>query len=71
MVVRIELPGTESVKEIDLDVKEGSMIVRSPKYKLSTYLPHKVNHDMGKAKWDSAKQELSVTLPIVRESYLP
>ncbi len=35
--------------------------------KLSIYLPHKVDEDKGKAKWDGGKKVLLVTLPIVRE----
>ncbi|GMH40539.1 hypothetical protein BSKO_08443 [Bryopsis sp. KO-2023] len=71
MVVKVDLPGTESVGEIDLDVKEATMTLRSPLYKLSIYLPHKVLHEKGKAKWDGGKQQLSVALPVIREDYLP
>lgn len=35
--------------------------------KLSMYLPHKVDEDKGKAKWDKDKKVLSVTLPIIRD----
>jgi hypothetical protein len=31
------------------------------------YLPHKVNDEKGKAKWDKAKKALFITLPIIRE----
>lgn len=35
--------------------------------KLSTYLPHAVKEDEGKARFDAATETLAVTLPIVRE----
>jgi hypothetical protein len=37
--------------------------------KLVLYLPHPVRHQDGRAKWDAAARELSVTLPIIREEW--
>lgn len=71
MVVRLELPGTGSVKELDLDVQPNSLKLRSNRYRLSTYLPHKVDHERGEARWDSRAEVLSVSLPIVREELFP
>lgn len=71
IVVRIELPGTDSRGDIDLDVHDTSLTIRSPKYKLFLHLPHKVKSDAGKARWDGGKEELNVSLPVVREDYLP
>lgn len=38
-----------------------------PCSKLSIHLPHKVDGERGKAKWDSTKKVLSITLRIIRE----
>jgi hypothetical protein len=38
--------------------------------KLSTHLPHKVDHERGKAKWDSSKKQLRVVLPIIKDDQL-
>jgi hypothetical protein len=38
--------------------------------KLSTHLPHKVDHERGKAKWDSSKKQLRVVLPIIKDDTL-
>ena len=35
--------------------------------KLSTYLPYPCKHKEGNAKWDAAKDTLTVTLPIIRK----
>lgn len=37
------------------------------RYKLLLYLPHKVDEDKGSAKYDTSKQQLVVTLPIIRD----
>lgn len=49
-------PGTASVAELTLDVQETHIKLRSPRYKLGLYLPHKVLKDKGKAEWDAKKQ---------------
>lgn len=68
MVVKIVLPG-QQFQELDLDVKEHSVEVTSPEYRLATYLPHKVDHKSGKAKWDPKASTLSITLPIIRDDW--
>lgn len=67
IVVNIDLPNATSAAELDLDVKPTYLRLNSPIYKLSMYLPHKVDSDKGKAKWDKDKKALSVTLPIIRD----
>jgi len=65
IVVRIDLPGAKS-KDIKLDVTSSRLVAESQKYRLVLSLPHRVRDKEGKAKWDSKKERLSVTLPIVR-----
>ncbi|KXZ54824.1 hypothetical protein GPECTOR_4g895 [Gonium pectorale] len=67
LVVRIELPKAQGASELDLDVKDTYLKLSSPQYKLSIHLPHKVDGERGKAKWDPAKKTLSVTLRIIRD----
>lgn len=52
---------------IDLEVKNQIIRVRTPTYKLVTYLPCPVEESEGKARWDAKKECLAVTLPILRE----
>ena len=67
MIVRIDLPRAASAAELDLEVKPTYLKLGSPVYRLAVYLPHKVDAERGKAKWDAAKKTLSVTLPIIRD----
>eukprot|EP00191_Tetraselmis_sp_GSL018_P016856 CAMPEP_0177589550 /NCGR_PEP_ID=MMETSP0419_2-20121207/6874_1 /TAXON_ID=582737 /ORGANISM="Tetraselmis sp., Strain GSL018" /LENGTH=161 /DNA_ID=CAMNT_0019079933 /DNA_START=72 /DNA_END=554 /DNA_ORIENTATION=+ len=51
IVLRVELPGVDSIREIDLELKPTHVKLFSPKYKLTTYLPHKIDEDRSKAEW--------------------
>ena len=65
LVIHIDFPG-QKMKDLDLKVEKQKIIAQSPVHRLCTYLPHEVKDDEGEAKWDSKKERLSVTLPIVR-----
>eukprot|EP00959_Pyramimonas_sp_CCMP1952_P090864 1902105-Pyramimonas_sp.AAC.1 len=67
LILRIELPGTNSMAELDLDVQATYVRLESPLYRLAVYLPHKVDEERGTAKWDKVKEVLNVYLPIVRK----
>jgi len=64
--VKIKLPGANS-KEMNLDINTNRLILTTPKYKLYLHLPHKVEHEKGKAKFDSDKSLLDLTLPVLRD----
>jgi len=66
LTVRIDLPGAKA-KELNVDVTGTKLVVQSEKYKLVLSLPHRVRDKDGKAKWDSDKSKLSITLPIIRD----
>ncbi|XP_074650805.1 dynein axonemal assembly factor 6-like isoform X2 [Tubulanus polymorphus] len=66
MVIKIKLPGTMA-KEMDLDVKQKFLDLRTNKFKLGLHLPHSVDHKNGRAQWDADKQTLTVTLRMNRE----
>lgn len=63
-VVKIHFPGSK-MKDLDLDVSENRIRAESRKLRLFTYLPRTVDHEKGNAKFDSKKEVLIVTLPIV------
>ena len=66
IVIRVEFPG-EILKDLDLKVEKQKIVAQSPKFRLCTYLPHKVREDDGKAEYDSKTETLKVTLPIIRD----
>ncbi|XP_025087237.1 protein PIH1D3-like [Pomacea canaliculata] len=66
MIVKIHLPETK-MSDVELDVKEKFLDLRTPKYFLGLFLPHPVDHKKGKAQWDSRSQTLHVTLRMVRD----
>jgi len=68
MILRVELPGTTSMADIDLDVQATYIRLESSHYKLAMYLPHKVDEEKGQAKWDKVKEVINITLPIIRPS---
>ena len=57
------------MRDLALDVTPTRFLVRSAKYRLSTHLPYKVDDKKAAAKWDTKKETLSVTLPIIREEW--
>ncbi len=66
LVVKIHFPGS-TMKELDLDVKGNRIFAASKTLRLFTYLPVNVDDANGKAAFDSKKEVLTVTLPIIHE----
>ncbi|XP_064610175.1 dynein axonemal assembly factor 6-like [Liolophura sinensis] len=66
MVVKIHLPGAK-IADVQLDVKTKFLDCRSSKFKLGLHLPHPVDSKSSKAQWDGKKEELCVTLRLMRE----
>ncbi|KAL7751753.1 Protein pih1d3 [Sorochytrium milnesiophthora] len=64
LVVRIELPGTESVSDIMLTVKNSAVHLSTAKFLLHLPLPRDVDDTQSNAKWDPQKQELCLSLRI-------
>lgn len=67
LVLKIFLDGTRSLSELELEVEDTYVKVRSPKYKLSLHLPHKTDSKKGSAKWDKKTETLIIKLRILRE----
>merc|ERR1712004_134358 len=63
ILVKIWLPNTQ-FKNVELDVKGQAIVVQSPNFYLNKLLPYNVDKDKGKAKFDSDKCLLEVTLPV-------
>ncbi|KAG0557697.1 hypothetical protein KC19_11G150000 [Ceratodon purpureus] len=70
LVMRIKLPGTEELEEIDLDVGKTYLKLISPQYYLGLFLPHKVEKERSSAKWDPVTSTLIVTMPIIERDWL-
>jgi len=64
--VKIDLPGLNDVSQVDLDVTASRMRVRSPHYHLFLHLPHQVDPQAARAKWDARSHALRVTMPITK-----
>jgi HSP20 family molecular chaperone IbpA len=58
----ISLPGTKSMKGVDIDVSEDEFVLESADYKLRLYLPQAVDVDAVSAKFSKKSNSLSVQL---------
>ncbi|KAM9842942.1 protein kintoun-like [Aulostomus maculatus] len=67
IVVTIEVPLLESVRNTNLEVKEKSLLLESqdPAYRLELPLSYPVDEERGEAKFDKKKGQLTVTLPVL------
>lgn len=65
LLVTLELPGCK-LKDIDLDILPNRLLLQAPKFRLNLPLPHPVDKEAGKAKWDKDKEQLRVELVINR-----
>ncbi|TNV74304.1 hypothetical protein FGO68_gene4406 [Halteria grandinella] len=67
LLVEVWLPGAK-VNQVQLDIQGQQIVVQSPFHVLKQFLPYPVNKDKGKAKFDSDKGILSVTLPVIKKT---
>jgi hypothetical protein len=65
LVVKIHFPGS-TMKELDVDVTKERIKAESKALRLFTYLPVPVDSANGKAQFDTKKEVLTITLPIMR-----
>lgn len=66
LVIKIHFPKA-TMKDLDLDVTKNRIKASSKTHHLYTYLPVNVDSANGKAKFDTAKEVLTITVPIVPE----
>ncbi|ODN04237.1 Protein PIH1D3 [Orchesella cincta] len=67
LVVEIHLPQEDDFNNIQLNLKEQAIDLRSPSHFLYLGLPHPINTNAGHAKWDKDAEKLIVTLKLARE----
>ena len=68
MTIKVHFPG-HTMKDLDLDVTKHKLRAESKTLLLSIFLPLPVNSEQGSAKWDSKKEKLIVTLPIMKDKW--
>ncbi|CAG9799675.1 unnamed protein product [Chironomus riparius] len=69
LTVTIDLPLLNTTQDANLDVtnKKITLISEKPaKYKVEIILPYEVDEEKGTAKFDKAKRQLIITLPVVK-----
>ncbi|XP_022253383.1 protein PIH1D3-like [Limulus polyphemus] len=66
MVIRIHLPGTQSIEEIKLDVTKSFVNCSTKTFRLGLHLPHQVDPQAGRAEWNGCKEKLVISLRLVR-----
>ncbi|KAJ3340208.1 Protein pih1d3 [Gonapodya sp. JEL0774] len=67
MVVEVDLPAVQAVKELEIEVQDTLVDIRSQKYRLHLPLPKPVDDKSAKARWDTGKHVLSISLRIKPE----
>lgn len=71
LVVEIDLPLLKSAAQVDLDIFEKQLVLKSEepaKYKLDLNLPYPVDDNTGSAKFDKSKKKLIVTLSVLADT---
>lgn len=69
LIVTIDLPLLTTTQDANLDVTNKKITLCSEKpakYKLEIVLPYDVNEEKGTARFDKAKRQLIITLPVIR-----
>lgn len=71
LVVEIHVPLIKSAKDIDVDIHETKLLLKTDpkaaKYKLELKLPYPVNEDGGSAKFDKQMRKLTLVLPVIEK----
>ncbi|XP_030641233.1 protein kintoun [Chanos chanos] len=67
IVVTVDLPLLKSAADASLDVSEKRLLLESqkPAYKLELALAYPVDENKGEAKFNKAKKQLTITLPVL------
>ncbi|GMH98290.1 hypothetical protein TrVE_jg6141 [Triparma verrucosa] len=74
IVYRVELPECKKAGELDLDVSDTKLVLKSLEgtkghnYELDVALAYECEGEKGRAKWDKSKKELVVTIPVRKPS---
>ena len=65
IVLRVILDDTDP-NDIDLNVQNGYLDLKTPKYRLTLKLDKKTNDKMTSAKWDPEKFQLTIDIPVIK-----
>lgn len=66
IVITVELPG-EKRQNVDLKITRDKLDLTSPRFRLNIPLPHPVDPQQGTAEFDSAAENIKITLRMDRE----
>lgn len=69
LVVRVLMPKESRAEDIQLDVQEERLDLRSDNYRLLLPLQRKVYTNRGSAKWEKDKKRMVITLVLNREGF--
>lgn len=69
LVLRVELPEVKKASELDLKIDAKSVALTCALYDIALVvpLPYKIDEDKAAAKFDKAKKQLNLTLPVISE----
>eukprot|EP00756_Hemistasia_phaeocysticola_P013644 Hpha_TRINITY_DN15292_c8_g7::TRINITY_DN15292_c8_g7_i1::g.68348::m.68348/K19751/DNAAF2, KTU, PF13; dynein assembly factor 2, axonemal len=69
LVLRVELPEVKKASELDLNIDSKSVSLTCAMHDIALVvpLPHKIDEDKATAKFDKARKQLSLTLPVIPE----
>jgi hypothetical protein len=65
VVIKVKLEDT-LLDDIDLNVQNGYLDLRAPKYRLTLKLDHRTKVNATQAKWNGDLQELTVEIPLIQ-----
>ena len=66
LIIRIFLPKYKSAKDLDVDLSETLLILKSKQYDLETKLPYVVDAKHGKAKFNKKKMYLEIKVNVLK-----
>lgn len=69
MILNIQLSEEQeiTINDMELNVEEDKVELKTPIYRLNLMLPHKVYSSKGRAEYDATKKSLKITLKMNRE----
>jgi hypothetical protein len=65
VVIRVKLEDT-AIDDIDLNVQNGYLDLRAPKYRLTLKLDRPTKDADTQAKWNQAEQEITIEIPLIQ-----
>ncbi|KAJ1558508.1 hypothetical protein HK096_011170 [Nowakowskiella sp. JEL0078] len=63
LIIMIQMPLTKKIENIQMEITEEELNLKTIDYKLMIPLPKPVENNLAVAKWDGSKHELVVEMP--------